>query len=210
MKAPLWIGFILLFASPQSIGNARTNGLDAYIGLKPEPGPSQYRLANHSSNAEQSRAGLCSSIHSSLPIKVAWPSSSDYRREQSRYWSTGCAALQPTCIVYPSSALEVAALVAILGWSSVGERFSIKSGGHNPNLGFSSIQGGPVISLRYLNRVTLDAESHSVRVGPGNRWQDVTTALEASGFTVVGGRVGDVGVGGNLLGGASTHRQSSP
>lgn len=41
----------------------------------------------------------------------------------------------------------------------------------------------------------------TVRVGPGNDWQDIHQALEGTGTTVVGGRIGEVGVGGYVLGG---------
>ena len=41
----------------------------------------------------------------------------------------------------------------------------------------------------------------TVRVGPGNDWQDVHKALEDTGVTVVGGRIGEVGVGGYVVGG---------
>jgi FAD/FMN-containing dehydrogenase len=81
------------------------------------------------------------------------------------------------------------------------ETFAIKSGGHNPNVYFSSVTGGPLISTRLLNEVSLDPAASTVRVGPGNRWDDVSKVLDGSGFTAVGGRIGNVGVGGYMLGG---------
>lgn len=84
------------------------------------------------------------------------------------------------------------------------ETFSVKSGGHNPNQNFSSIDGGPLISTASLNEVILNAEAMTVRVGPGNRWEDVHKVLDGTNVTVVGGRIGNVGVGGYILGGAST------
>ncbi|KAL2112238.1 hypothetical protein VUR80DRAFT_8193 [Thermomyces stellatus] len=65
---------------------------------------------------------------------------------------------------------------------------------------FSSVSGGPLISTERLNEVSLDKEAETVRVGPGNRWEDVIGALDGTGYTVPGGRVGHVGVGGLLLG----------
>lgn len=41
-----------------------------------------------------------------------------------------------------------------------------------------------------------DSGSATVRVGPGNDWEDVIKKLDGTGVTVVGGRIGDVGVGG--------------
>ena len=81
------------------------------------------------------------------------------------------------------------------------ETFAIKSGGHNPNNYFASVQGGPLISTSALTEVTFDKASNTVAVGPGNKWEDVHTALDSTGVTVVGGRIGNVGVGGYLVGG---------
>ncbi|KAL1613001.1 hypothetical protein SLS60_001232 [Paraconiothyrium brasiliense] len=94
---------------------------------------------------------------------------------------------------------NVAAIVRILNANN--ETFAVKSGGHNPNQGFASIDGGPLIITRELNEVIYDAGKGVVRVGPGNDWQDVIGALDGTGVTVVGGRIGDVGVGGLVLGG---------
>jgi FAD/FMN-containing dehydrogenase len=67
--------------------------------------------------------------------------------------------------------------------------------------GFASISKGPLISTKELNEVTFHPESMTVTVGPGNDWQDVHKALEGTNVTVVGGRIGEVGVGGYVLGG---------
>ncbi|KAF2703916.1 FAD-binding domain-containing protein [Pleomassaria siparia CBS 279.74] len=123
----------------------------------------------------------------------------EYTTEQNNYWSTGCGALRPSCILYPSSAQEVSAIVTVLNANN--ESFVVKSGGHNPNKGFASISDGPLISTKYLNEVTFNRSSMTVRVGPGNDWQDVHEALQDDGVTVVGGRIGEVGVGGYVLGG---------
>jgi FAD/FMN-containing dehydrogenase len=80
------------------------------------------------------------------------------------------------------------------------ERFAIKSGGHCPNVNFSSIANGPLISMSNFTEVTYDAKAGTVRVGAGNRWEDVQAALDPHNVAVVGGRVGHVGVGGYLLG----------
>jgi len=79
--------------------------------------------------------------------------------------------------------------------------FAVKSGGCSPNAGFNSISGGPLISTRYLYEVTHNERSQTVRVGPGNYWYNVTESLDGTGVNVVGGRTGEVGVGGYLLGG---------
>ncbi|GAW24266.1 hypothetical protein ANO14919_138490 [Xylariales sp. No.14919] len=123
----------------------------------------------------------------------------EYTSEQSEYWSTACGSLKPSCILMPTTTQEVAAIVSILAANN--ESFAIKSGGHNPNNYFASIDGGPLISTKKLDQVILDPVTETVRVGPGNRWDDVSGALDGSGYTAVGGRIGNVGVGGYMLGG---------
>lgn len=59
------------------------------------------------------------------------------------------------------------------------------------------------IDLKLLKEVELLEGGDVTRVGTGNRWNDVYAKLEPLGKTVVGGRNGDVGVGGFLLGGSS-------
>lgn len=116
-----------------------------------------------------------------------------------RYRSGSCSALLPSCILVPKSTPEVAAIIRVLNTNK--EKFAVKSGGHNPNKGFSSIQGGPLISLKALNQVSYDAVSSTAKIGPGNRWSDVAKFLEPHGVVVASGRVGHVGVGGYLSGG---------
>lgn len=69
------------------------------------------------------------------------------------------------------------------------ETFAVKSGGHNPNKYFASIDDGPLISTSALNEVTYNATTNTVRVGPGNTWQEVIATLDPLGVTVVGGRM---------------------
>ncbi|KAF2110068.1 hypothetical protein BDV96DRAFT_651221 [Lophiotrema nucula] len=142
----------------------------------------------------------CSAVSESSAIKsVQNALSIEYLNEQNDYWSTACGDLKPSCILYPNTAEEVAAIVKILNQNN--DTFVVKSGGHNPNKYFASINGGPLLSTRDLNEVTFDASSMTVRVGPGNQWDEVQEALKDSGVTVVGGRIGEVGVGGYVLGG---------
>lgn len=101
----------------------------------------------------------------------------------------------------PTSAEEVSAIVKVLGTNN--ETFAVKSGGHNPNNYYASVKDGPLISTKGLKEVIYDKASNTVSVGPGNKWEDVHAALDGTGVTVVGGRIGNVGVGGYLLGGTT-------
>ena len=143
-------------------------------------------------------ATTCSKV-GTLGVNIKRSPSIEYLTEQNNYWSIGCGALRASCILYPSNADEVAVIVQVLHENN--ETFAVKSGGHNPNEGFASIQGGPLISTKELNEVTFDAASMTVRVGPGNDWEDIHKALQDTGVTVVGGRIGEVGVGGYVVGG---------
>lgn len=144
-------------------------------------------------------ADTCSAVGNGTAIHIQRSLQLEYLQEQNNYWSTGNGKLKPSCILYPQSAQEVAAIVKILNKND--ENFAIKSGGHNANKYFASIDGGPLISTKYLNEVTFDRTSMTVRCGPGNDWQDVQEALQPAGVTVVGGRIGEVGVGGYIVGG---------
>lgn len=65
----------------------------------------------------------------------------------------------------------------------------------------SNIDGGVTIDMGELNQVTVSADKTQTRLGSGGRWADVYQELDKQGLSVVGGRVGDIGVGGLLLGG---------
>lgn len=108
--------------------------------------------------------------------------------------------LKPQCILQPESALDVSK--AILISSFLGSQFSVRSGGHNPNIGYSNIgKEGILIDLALLNEVVLSPDGKVAAIGPGNRWGRVYKALSSSGKMAVGGRANDIGVGGLLLGG---------
>jgi FAD/FMN-containing dehydrogenase len=79
--------------------------------------------------------------------------------------------------------------------------FAVKSGGHATFRGASNIQDGITIDLNKLNMIQVSNDKKTTRVGAGNRWIDVYSALAPRNLSVVGGRVSDIGVGGLTLGG---------
>jgi FAD binding domain len=79
--------------------------------------------------------------------------------------------------------------------------FAIKSGGHAAFTGGSNIQDGVTIDLVNLNQIQVSKDLKTTSIGPGNRWVDVYSKLQAMNLTVIGGRVSDIGVGGLTLGG---------
>jgi len=81
-------------------------------------------------------------------------------------------------------------------------KFAVRSGGHSPNPGWSSVGSqGILLDLSRLNSVSLSANGQIASVGPGLRWGEVDKALDAEKAVVIGGRLPTVGVGGLILGG---------
>ncbi|KAL4878318.1 hypothetical protein BJY04DRAFT_114143 [Aspergillus karnatakaensis] len=145
-------------------------------------------------------ADICSTLEAQ-GVEIERPFALDYHLEMKNYWSVACGDLRPTCIAYPSSSLEMSAIVREL--HNTDDLFAIKSGGHMPNNGFASIQDGLLISTRRLDQVIYNPTDKTAIVGPGLDWEEAQQALDNlnSGRTIVGGRMGGVGVGGYMLGG---------
>ncbi|KAF2651529.1 FAD-binding domain-containing protein [Lophiostoma macrostomum CBS 122681] len=148
-------------------------------------------------------ADTCSTIEALGTIEVSRPVDVHYTVEQTEYWSISCSALLPSCILYPKNAAEVALIVKSLGNTT--ETFAVKSGGHNPNNYFSSVDGGPLISTEKMDQAIIDTATGIVDVGPGNRLDGIAAKLQGSGWTFVGGRIGNTGVGGLVLGGGLSY-----
>lgn len=60
---------------------------------------------------------------------------------------------------------------------------------------------GVSISLAKFNQINIAGDKETVDVGPGNKWQAVYAKVEKQGLAVLGGRDGDIGVGGLTTGG---------
>lgn len=145
----------------------------------------------------------CSSVEELTAVEVARPLQLAYTIEQNEYWSESCTLLKPSCIIFPTTSEEVAAVIKIL--KGTDEEFAVKSGGHNPNKYWSSVKGGPVISTARLDHVILDQETGVLQAGPGNRLDGIAAELDGTGWTFVGGRIGNTGIGGLILGGGLSY-----
>ncbi|KAL8870032.1 MAG: hypothetical protein Q9198_007731 [Flavoplaca austrocitrina] len=118
-------------------------------------------------------------------------------------WSQGCWR-SPTCVVFPSAAQDVSRALKIIGFFK--SRFAVRSGGHSPNPGFSSIDNpGILIDLQKLNQIEVSQDRKAASLGPGGRWGDVLAALDPYDVSVIGGRIPQVGVAGVILGGGLFH-----
>lgn len=136
----------------------------------------------------------CAKIDTIGAETETWPlglAESDYLYAKDHYWSAANADLTPACVVFPSSAEQVSDIVSILsGHSNV--TFAVKSGGHNPNVGYSSVDGGVLISMRNLSSTTVSSDLSTADIGPGARWSSVIDTLVPHDITVVGGRLGEL------------------
>lgn len=139
----------------------------------------------------QATTQACADIKTALPGKVLTPGflALEYEHETQQYWSTTLRSVDPACIVQPTSAEDVAAVVKVLNkYPTV--NFAIRSGGHDPNVGHATVQDGVQMVMTDLAGATYDADNDLAYVKPGGEWNDVIGDLAPSGVAVVGGRLG--------------------
>ncbi|KKA30937.1 hypothetical protein TD95_004330 [Thielaviopsis punctulata] len=158
-----------------------------------------FTLASLALVVHASDSPTCNALDNSGISTATSHLSISYLTETAQYWSTLCSKLKPSCILWPETPADVSSILQQLALNN--ESFAVKSGGHNPNRGWSSVNDGVLIAMDKFDEVTLDAVAKTVRVGAGQKWGNVMDKLDGTNFTVVGGRLSDVGVGGYILGG---------
>ncbi|KAI1145859.1 FAD-binding domain-containing protein [Nemania diffusa] len=120
-----------------------------------------------------------------------------------RNWSEACVQT-PGCIIQPETAEHVSKFVRMVDYFRI--KFSVRSGGHSPNLGWSSIGShGVLLDMQKMAQVDLSADAAVVSIGPGALWGDVMASLSSHRVSVVGGRIPNVGVAGLILGGGYSY-----
>ncbi|KAF3025040.1 hypothetical protein E8E14_014367 [Neopestalotiopsis sp. 37M] len=145
--------------------------------------------------------GFAGSHDRGLGAQILAPTDAEYTARVESYWSSS-AKLKPACILQPKSTTEVAAALKVL--VSAGQPFAVRSGGHTNWAGSNNIQDGVTLDLGSLDTVTVSSDRATADIGPGARWRDVYAELHKSKLAVAGGREGNVGVAGLLLGGGNT------
>lgn len=156
----------------------------------------------------RNQSAICIALAQALPESVYSEQHPQFNKSVNGYWSLPAAEHKPSCIVRPKDAHDVSVAVKTLK-SAYDQatrpsiRFAVRSGGHSPEAGFASIDGGVLIETSLLNEVTLSRDRKTVVVGVGARWHDVSSKLDELGLAIVGGRNSNVGVGGLILGGKS-------
>ena len=159
---------------------------------------------------------VCSTLHSKYPKLLVWDpagpkgietivNATPYNDALLDYWNAASSNNRAACAFFPANADQVSFAVATLNaYPSV--NFALKSGGHNPNLGFSSVNGGVLIAFRPNSQYAIPSpDGKTIDVGAGCKWLDVYTALQPLGRAAVGGRLSDVGVMGFMLGGGLSY-----
>ena len=110
----------------------------------------------------------------------------------------GAIDRRPAVIARCVSAADVARAIGFA--RTHGLEVAVRGGGHN-YAGFAVCEGGLMLDLSRMNRVTVDPEARRAVCGGGATWADVDAATQAHGLATVGGFVSHTGIGGLTLGG---------
>ncbi|ORX93345.1 hypothetical protein BCR34DRAFT_499958 [Clohesyomyces aquaticus] len=139
----------------------------------------------------------CDDLSSALSDDVRFPESDLYNASISSYPFLQLQ-LHPTCITQPRTPQEVSTAINVLRESGC-TKFAVRGGGHNANVGFNNIDDGVTIDMHLMSAVEVNKDV--VRVGAGAIWQKVYDEVEKYNVSVLGGRIGVVGVAGFVTGG---------
>ncbi|KAK5125234.1 hypothetical protein LTR85_000910 [Meristemomyces frigidus] len=159
---------------------------------------------------------VCNYLYNKYPKFLAWDTTgpdaletaynaSVYTEINTVYWNSQNSQYRAACAFFPATAEQVSDAVHMLNnYTSV--PYALKSGGHQPAPGFSSTDGGVMISFEpNLNQTVRAADGKHFVVGAGARWGNVYKVAEETNQVVVGGRLGHIGVGGFVLGGGLSY-----
>ena len=138
------------------------------------------------------------SLRDDVDGEVIVPGDPPYE-EARKIWN-GRIDRHPAAVVRCTSSADVAASVSFA--ARHGLLLAVRCGAHSTP-GYSTCDGGVVIDLRPMNRVTVDTETRTARVQGGTVWAELDAATQEHGLAVTGGRVSDTGVGGLAVGSGS-------
>jgi FAD/FMN-containing dehydrogenase len=135
-------------------------------------------------------------LRAGMPGEILGPG--DARYDEARAVWNGFIDRRPAAIVRPTDAPGVAAAVCFA--SHHGLPLAVKGGGHN-SAGTGVCDGGVVVDLSGMRRVTVDPQARTVRVQGGALLADIDRETTRHGLAVSGGIVSHTGIGGLTLGG---------
>ncbi len=127
---------------------------------------------------------------------VSLPGSADFDARR-KVWN-GMIDRKPAIIARPDSAAQVSGLVGLAAKS--GLPLAVRCGGHSFP-GFSTCDGGLVLDLTRMNRITVDPAARIAEVGGGALLGDLDRAGAPFGLVTPAGLVSHTGAGGLTLGG---------
>ncbi|KAL9596551.1 MAG: hypothetical protein Q9219_005729 [cf. Caloplaca sp. 3 TL-2023] len=129
-------------------------------------------------------------------VTVLTPESEGYEASLKRWSET--AEKRAGAVAQVTTPAEVAIAIRFARKHQIEQ--VIRGGGHGTN-GASSTEGGIVIDLSKMNRVTVDPKNFTVTAEGGCLWKDVDEVASDYGLAAVGGTVNHTGIGGLTLGG---------
>ncbi|KAK2608912.1 hypothetical protein QQS21_002488 [Conoideocrella luteorostrata] len=141
-------------------------------------------------------------INSNLSHAVHLPDSTLFPALINGSWAPSTRQ-SPFCFVLPTTTEEVSQTINALREAGGGAgdwHIAVRSGGHGTDHS-NNIDTGVTIDLTQLNASTYDEATNIASIGTGARWGQVYGDLLQHGVSVMGGREGEVGVGGLVLGG---------
>ena len=127
---------------------------------------------------------------------VITPSEPDY--DEARAIHNGLVDRRPAVIVRAQTTDDVVAALTFA--REAGLEVSVRGGGHNV-AGRAVTEGGVMISLADMRKVTVDPERSTATAQGGATWADFNTATGEHGLAVTGGLISTTGIAGYTLGG---------
>ncbi|KAM0278919.1 hypothetical protein ACHAQH_004886 [Verticillium albo-atrum] len=140
-----------------------------------------------------------------LEGKVYFPGSEAYEARLQTYSTS--AALEPWCMVQPSTSADVPVTIKTLVAGDC--PFGIRGGGHGAHALSNGVEHGTTIDFGNMNGTTWNPRSRLASVQPGGHWQSVYYELAPYGVALTGGRAGTVGTGGFVSGGGNSFHSAS-
>ncbi|KAK8098362.1 FAD-binding domain-containing protein [Apiospora kogelbergensis] len=166
----------------------------------PSPPPSWSEAVRTSLTAELGSEGGSRAVGDVL----YFPGSPEFADSETGFHTAQANEVRSAAVARPTSTAEVSALIKALRRSLPAPTpIAVRGGGHATFAGAAKAAGGVTIDMRGVRGIEVLGGGTRVRIAAGHRWSDVYTALEAHDppLTTTGGRAGQVGVVGFLLGG---------